>query len=52
MVNGKIIKIEVKKGNGKKIEFEAEQSLSDRQINILLKGGVINEFKEQLEEKE
>jgi len=52
VVNGKIIKVEVKKGNGKKVEFETKHSLSDRQINILLKGGIINEFKEQLEEKE
>jgi len=52
VVDGKIIKVEVKKGNGKKVEFEAKHSLSDRQIKILLKGGVINEFKEQLEEKE
>jgi aconitate hydratase len=52
VVNGKIIKVEVKKVNGKKVEFETKHSLSDRQINILLKGGIINEFKEQLEEKE
>jgi len=52
VVNGKIIKVEVKKGNGKKVEFETKHSLSDRQIKILLKGGVINEFKEHLEEKE
>ena len=52
VVNGKSIKVEVKKGNGEKVEFEAKHSLSDRQIKILLKGGVINEFKEHLEEKE
>jgi len=52
VVNGKNIKVEVKKANGKKFEFETKHSLSDRQIKILLKGGVINEFKEQLEEKE
>jgi aconitate hydratase len=52
VVNGKSIKVEVKKGNGKKVEFEAKHSLSDRQIKILLKGGVINEFKEQLEGKD
>src|SRR5680860_67783 len=52
VVNGKNIKVEVKKGNGEKVEFETKHSLSDRQINILLKGGIINEFKEQLEEKE
>ena len=52
VVNGKTIKVEVKKANGKKVEFETKHSLSDRQINILLKGGVINKFKEQLEEKE
>ena len=52
VVNGKIIKVEVKKSNGEKVQFETKHSLSDRQINILLKGGVINKFKEQLEEKE
>jgi len=52
VVNGKIIKVEVKKENGKKVEFETKHSLSDRQISILLKGGVINEFKEQLEKDE
>jgi aconitate hydratase len=52
VVNGKIIKVEVKKGDGKKVEFEAKHSLSDRQIKILLKGGAINVFKEQLEGKD
>jgi aconitate hydratase len=42
------IKIEVSKDSGKKFELETTHSLSDRQINILLKGGIINEFKEKL----
>lgn len=34
------------------VEFEAKHSLSDRQIQILLKGGIINEFKDQLSNEE
>lgn len=41
-----------KKENGEVIEIATKHSLSKRQINILMKGGIINEFKEQLEEKE
>lgn len=42
-----------KKDDPKKcIEIETKHSLSDRQIQILLKGGIINEFKEQLKNKE
>lgn len=52
VVNGKIIRVEVKKKNGEKVEFETKHSLSDRQINILLKGGIINKYKEHLEEME
>ncbi len=36
-------------GNGNKaIEIEVSHSLSQRQIDILLKGGVVNDFKEKL----
>ena len=34
------------------IEFETKHSLSKRQIQILLKGGIINEFKDRLTNKE
>jgi len=48
----KDIQVIVKKENGEIIEIPSKHSLSDRQINILLKGGIINEFKEQLEKRE
>jgi aconitate hydratase len=43
------IKVKVKKkdGNGS-IEFETKHSMSERQIQILLKGGIINEFKARI----
>lgn len=41
------VKIENKK-EGKKKFIHTRHSLSDRQIRILLKGGIINEFKEKL----
>lgn len=37
-----------KKKEGERIEIETKHSMSDRQIEILLKGGIINEFKERL----
>ncbi|MCB7480174.1 aconitate hydratase [Christiangramia sediminis] len=46
------IKVIVKNENGKKKEFETKHSMSDRQIEVLLKGGIINEFKDKLEEKD
>ncbi|WP_037321606.1 aconitate hydratase [Salegentibacter sp. Hel_I_6] len=46
------IKVIVKKANGDKVTFETKHSMSDRQINILLKGGIINEFKERIENNE
>ncbi|NKI27543.1 aconitate hydratase [Arenibacter sp. 6A1] len=46
--NRKPIKVRVSNDSGKKIEFETKHSLSDRQINMLLKGGIINEFKDKL----
>jgi aconitate hydratase len=48
----KEIPVIVKKENGKILEILSKHTLSDRQINILLKGGIINEFKEKLEEQE
>ncbi|APG59558.1 aconitate hydratase [Christiangramia salexigens] len=50
--NRKNIRVVVKKKDGGKDEFETKHSMSDRQIDILLKGGIINEFKEKLEEKD
>jgi aconitate hydratase len=46
------IKVIVKKANGDKLEFETKHSMSDRQIKILMKGGIINEFKERIEANE
>lgn len=46
------IKVIVKGEDGKKKEFETKHSMSDRQIDVLLKGGIINEFKERLEEED
>ncbi|TRO66477.1 aconitate hydratase [Christiangramia sabulilitoris] len=46
------IKVIVKNDNGKKEEFETKHSMSDRQIDVLLKGGIINEFKDRLEEED
>ncbi len=48
----KNIQVIIKKENGEVIEISTKHSLSKRQINILLKGGIINEFKEHLEERE
>jgi aconitate hydratase len=42
------IKVLVSNDSGKQLEFDTKHSLSDRQINILLKGGIINEFKNKL----
>ncbi|RXJ52245.1 aconitate hydratase [Gelidibacter gilvus] len=44
----KPIRVKVSNDSGKKLEFETKHTLSDRQINMLLKGGIINEFKEKL----
>lgn len=46
------IKVIVKNEDGTKKEFETKHSMSDRQIEVLLKGGIINEFKDKLEEKD
>jgi aconitate hydratase len=45
------VKVENEK-EGKKIYLHAKHSLSDRQIRVLLKGGIINEFKEKLRNKD
>jgi aconitate hydratase len=42
------IKVLVSNASGKQLEFDTKHSLSDRQINILLKGGIINDFKDKL----
>ncbi len=42
------IKVKVGNDSGKKLEFDTKHTLSDRQINMLLKGGIINEFKDKL----
>jgi aconitate hydratase len=42
------IKVLVSNDSGKQLEFDTKHSLSDRQITILLKGGIINEFKDKL----
>jgi aconitate hydratase len=44
----KPIKVKVSNDSGKLIEFETKHTLSDRQISMVLKGGVINEFKAKL----
>ena len=49
--NRKNITVVVKKENGENVEFETKHTMSDRQINVLLKGGIINEFKDRLEKE-
>ena len=48
------IKVAIEKTNkgGEPVEIETRHTLSDRQIQVLLKGGIINEFKEQLKNKD
>ncbi len=43
--------IEKEETGAEHIEIETKHTLSDRQIQVLLKGGIINEFKEQLKNK-
>ncbi|SDR79294.1 aconitase [Gramella sp. MAR_2010_147] len=45
------IKVIVEKKSGSNEEFETKHTMSDRQINVLLKGGIINDFKEKLDKK-
>jgi aconitate hydratase len=42
------IKVLVEKADGSTLEFETKHSLSDRQINVLSKGGIINDFRTKL----
>ena len=44
--------IEKEEKGAEPIEIETKHTLSDRQIQVLLKGGIINEFKEQLKNRE
>ncbi|WP_417887998.1 aconitate hydratase [Zunongwangia sp.] len=52
VANRKPITVKVSKENGDEISFETKHTLSDRQIDILLKGGIINTFKEKLHKEE
>ncbi|MCG2461623.1 aconitate hydratase [Flavobacteriaceae bacterium F89] len=42
------VRVTVSNDSGKKLQIETKHSLSDRQINMVLKGGIINEFKDKL----
>ena len=44
--------VKVQKEGGESVEFETTHSLSDRQIQVLMKGGIINEFKDRLKNEE
>lgn len=46
--NRKTIQVTIRKEDGSEVSVPTKHSLSDRQINIILKGGIINEFKERL----
>ncbi|MGI0106464.1 aconitate hydratase [Salinimicrobium sp. WS361] len=46
------IRVVINKKDGENVEIETRHSMSDRQIQVLLKGGIINEFKEQLKNRE
>ena len=47
------IKVKILKAAGvEPLEIETKHSLSERQIEILLKGGIINEFKARLSNEE
>ncbi len=48
VVNRNNIKVLVEKADGSTLEFETKHSLSDRQINVLAKGGIINDFRTKL----
>lgn len=50
--NRNTIEVTLKKSDGTKVSFPTKHSLSDRQINILMKGGIINDFKERIEEND
>ena len=46
--NREEIILKIKKENGMSISIPVKHSMSDRQIRVLLKGGIINDFKEKL----
>jgi aconitate hydratase len=48
VVNRNNIQVLVEKADGRTLEFETKHSLSDRQINVLAKGGIINDFRTKL----
>jgi aconitate hydratase len=48
VVNRNNIKVLVEKADGSTLEFETKHSLSDRQITVLAKGGIINDFRTKL----
>ncbi|MGO2101599.1 MAG: aconitate hydratase [Psychroflexus halocasei] len=50
--NRNTIEVTLKKSDGSKVRFPTKHSLSDRQIHILMKGGIINDFKERIEEND
>lgn len=50
--NRNTIQVTIKKKDGTKIQIPTKHSMSDRQINIMLKGGIINDFKERIEDSD
>ena len=53
VINRENIKVKILKAAGEEpLQIETKHSLSDRQIEILLKGGIINEFKARLSNQE
>ncbi|HET8838144.1 MAG TPA: hypothetical protein VFM82_04035, partial [Flavobacteriaceae bacterium] len=46
------IEVVVKKSNGEEWKFLTKHSMSGRQINTLLQGGIINHFKQELSNRE
>lgn len=50
--NRKDVTVYIEKENGKTDSFTTRHTLSDRQMRVLLKGGIINEFKEKLEKED
>jgi aconitate hydratase len=48
VVNRNNVKVLIEKADGSNLELEAKHSLSDRQINVLAKGGIINDFRTKL----
>lgn len=48
VINRKNIQVNIEKADGSILEFETKHSLSDRQINVLAKGGIINDFRTKI----